>query len=74
MIGNCTRECLTPVADTSLSGIRVARDLDAIIGQRDRREVTVSDNGTNYTPNAILAWADGTGVGSGTLLWPKDED
>ena len=63
VIGNCTRECLALVADTSLSGRRVARELDAIIGQRGRPDMIVSDNGTEYTSNAILAWADETGVG-----------
>ena len=51
------------MADTSLSGRRVARELDAIIAQRGRRDMIVSDNGTEYTSNAILAWADQTGVG-----------
>jgi putative transposase len=50
------------VADTSLSGRRVARELDAIIGQRGRPDMIVSDNGTEYTSNAILGWADDTGV------------
>lgn len=64
VIDNCTRECLALVADTSLSGRRVARELDAIIAQRGRRpETIVSDNGTEYTSNAILGWADETGVG-----------
>ena len=34
-----------------------------IIGQRGRPDTIVSDNGTEYTSNAILAWADETGVG-----------
>ncbi len=63
VIDNCTRECLALVADTSLSGRRVARELDLIIGQRGRPDMIVSDNGTEYTSNAILAWADETGVG-----------
>ena len=64
MIDNCTRECLALVADTSLSGRWVARQLDAIIAQRGRRPDTiVSDNGTEYTSNAILAWTDDSGVG-----------
>jgi len=62
VIDNCTRECLALVADTSLSGRRVARELDAIIGQRGRPDMIVSDNGTEYTSNAILGWADETGV------------
>ena len=36
VIDDCTRECLALVADTSLSGARVARELDAIIAQRGR--------------------------------------
>jgi putative transposase len=63
VIDNCTRECLALVADTSLSGARVARELDAVIQQRGRPETIVSDNGTELTSNAILAWADETGVG-----------
>lgn len=63
VIDNCTRECLALVADTSLSGRRVARELDAIIIQRGRPDMIVSDNGTEYTSNAILGWADETGVG-----------
>jgi putative transposase len=63
VIDNCTRECLALVADTSLSGRRVARELDAIISQRGRPNTIVSDNGTEYTSNAILGWADETGVG-----------
>ena len=63
VIDNCTRECLALVADTSLSGGRVARELDLIISQRGRPDTIVSDNGTEYTSNAILSWADETGVG-----------
>ena len=57
------RERLGLVADTSLSGRRVARELDAIILRRGQPETIISDNGTEYTSNAILAWADDAGVG-----------
>lgn len=46
VIDNCTRECLALVADTSLSGARVVRELDAVIRQRGRPDTIVSDNGT----------------------------
>jgi putative transposase len=62
VIDNCTRECLALVADTSLSGRRVARELDVIVARRGRPDMIVSDNGTEYTSNAILSWADETGV------------
>jgi putative transposase len=64
VVDDCTRECLALVADTSISGRRVARELDDIIRRRGRRPDTiVSDNGTELTSNAILGWADATGVG-----------
>ena len=63
IVDDCTRECLALAADSSLSGLRVARELDAIIRQRGRPEMIVSDNGTEYTSNAILGWADQMGIG-----------
>ena len=35
---------------------RVARELDAVITRRGRPQVIVSDNGTELTSMAILAW------------------
>jgi len=55
---DCTRECLALVADTSISGRRVARELDAIMAWRGKPATIVSDNGTELTSNAILEWAD----------------
>ena len=64
VVDDCTRECLALVADTSISGRRVARELDDIIRWRGQRPDTiVSDNGTELTSNAIMSWADETGVG-----------
>ena len=64
VVDDCTRECLALVADTSISGRRVARELDDIIRRRGQRPDTiVSDNGTELTSNAILSWADESGVG-----------
>lgn len=60
---DCTRECLATVADVSLSGRRVARELDLLIAGRARPRTIVSDNGTELTSNAILAWAAETKVG-----------
>ncbi|WP_354267533.1 IS3 family transposase [Bradyrhizobium ottawaense] len=58
VVDDCTRECLTLVADTSLSGSRVARELDRLIIERGKPKMVVSDNGTELTSNAILTWAD----------------
>ena len=63
VIDNCTRECLGLFAETSLTGRRVARELDAIILGRGRPDTIINDNATEHTSNAILAWADDTGVG-----------
>ena len=63
VVDDCTRECLALAADTSMSGQRVARELDALIAERGRPHTVVSDNGTELTSNAILSWADRSGVG-----------
>ncbi len=62
VVDDCTRECLGLVADTSISGARVARELDRIIEVRGKPRTMVSDNGTELTSNAILAWAQERGV------------
>jgi transposase InsO family protein len=58
VVDDCTRECLTLVADTSISGLRVARKLDRLLVARGKPRTIVSDNGTELTSNAILRWAD----------------
>ncbi len=44
------------VANTSFSGGRVARELDAIIATRGPPLIIVGDNGTELTSMAILKW------------------
>ncbi len=56
VIDDFSRECLALVADTSLSGYRVARELDELIRQRGKPKTIVSDNGTEFTSMAILKW------------------
>jgi putative transposase len=62
VVDDFSRECLALVPDTSLSGIRVARELDYIIAQRGRPLAIVSDNGTELTSMAILNWTQQTRV------------
>jgi putative transposase len=62
VVDDCTRECLALVADTSLSGVRVTRELDRLMIERGKPKMVVSDNGSELTSNAILAWADHTRV------------
>jgi putative transposase len=63
VIDDFSRECLALVADNSLSGIRVARELDRIAELRGYPCLIVSDNGTELTSNAILAWQEEHRVG-----------
>ena len=62
MVDDFTRECLCLIADTSLSGLRVVRELDTIIAMRGRPLTCVSDNGTELTSMAILRWSQDTRV------------
>ncbi|MFZ1192197.1 MAG: IS3 family transposase, partial [Pseudolabrys sp.] len=63
VVDDCTRECLALVPDTSISGTRVARELDRLIVAYGKPTTIVSDNGTELTSNAILRWTDDHKVG-----------
>ena len=62
MIDDFSRECLATVVDNSISGDRVARELDAIAEHRGYPCMVVSDNGTELTANAMLRWQQDRGV------------
>ena len=62
VVDDFSRECLALIADTSLSGLRVVRELDAIIAHRGRPSTIVSDNGTELTSMAVLRWCQNTTV------------
>jgi putative transposase len=62
VVDDFSRECLCLVADTSLSGMRVGRELDTIIAERGRPAMCVSDNGTELTSMAILRWSQDSRV------------
>lgn len=57
IVDDVTRECLAAIPDTSISGRRVARELTALIEHRGKPGMIVSDHGTEFTSNAILAWS-----------------
>jgi putative transposase len=57
VVDDFTREALVVVVDVSLSGVRVARELDRLIEQRGKPRMIVSDNGTELTNHAIFRWA-----------------
>lgn len=55
VVDDCTRECETLVADTSLSGTRVVRELDAVIARRGCQGTIVSDRAI------VRQWFKGNG-------------
>ena len=57
IVDDFSRECLATVVDTSLSGIRVVRELERLTRERTTPAVIVSDNGTELTSIAVLKWA-----------------
>lgn len=62
VIDDCCRENLCLIADTSISGSRLARELDALVRIHGRPGCIVSDNGTEFTSRAILRWAADNGI------------
>jgi transposase InsO family protein len=74
VIDDVTKECLAVVVDTSISGrvaigartngapMATAWELTALIARRGKPGLIVSDHGTEFTSNAILAWREEMGV------------
>jgi putative transposase len=58
VVDDYTRQCLALVADTSLSGARLARELTSLMGSRGKPHAVVSYNGTELTSSAILRWSE----------------
>lgn len=54
VIDDVTKECMAAVADASILGRRVARELDAVMARRGKPGLIVS--------NAMLAWAQGSQI------------
>ena len=55
ILDDVTKECLAAIADTSISGQRVARELTALVAWRGKPELIVSDN--------VLCWESGGALG-----------
>jgi len=54
---DCCRENLCLMADTSISGPEVARELDALVRVYGKACLYLSINGKEFTSRAILKWA-----------------
>ena len=57
IVDDFSRESLAIVADFSLPGARVVRELDRLVSTRGRPTLIVSDNGTELTSHAVLKWS-----------------
>ena len=62
VVDDFTREALAVMPDFSISGVRLARELDAIIARRGKPKTIVSDNGTEMTSHAVFKWAGERGI------------
>ena len=58
VVDDFTREALTLVVDTSIGGVRLVRELDALVASRGKPAMIVSDNGTEMTSRAVLEWTN----------------
>lgn len=59
---DCCRETLGLIADTSISGDRVTRELDTLVRLYGKPDSIVTDSGTEFTIQAVLKWAKEHGV------------
>ena len=62
VVDDFTKECVALVPDTSISGLRVTRELNKAIAERGMPKTIVSDNGTEFTSMAILEWVQNNGI------------
>ena len=62
IVDDFSREALAIVPNFSLSGVRVARELDRLVSSRGKPSVIVSDNGTELTSHAVLKWSQKTRI------------
>jgi transposase InsO family protein len=62
VIDGVTKERLAAIPDTSISGEHIARELDEIIRRRGKPGLIVSNNGTEFSFNAMLAWTKAADV------------
>ncbi len=60
IVDDCTREWVHKIVDFSISGQRLARELDALSDKLPKR--IVCDNGPEFTSKAMYFWAKQAGV------------
>lgn len=57
VIDTYTRECLHVEVDTSINGRKVTEILQKLIETNGKPKTIISDNGTEFTSNAVLQWS-----------------
>ena len=57
VIDTYTRECLQVEVDTSINGRKVTEILQKLIEANGRPKAILSDNGTEFTSNAVVRWS-----------------
>jgi putative transposase len=57
-----SRLALGTIADNSISGVRVIRELECIMKKRGKPKMIISDNGTEFTSNAVIKWSMEQGI------------
>ena len=62
IVDDYTRECVLQVVDFSISGERLARELDRLAGKRTLPKTIVCDNGPGLTGKAMFLWSQRSGV------------
>jgi putative transposase len=62
VVNGHARENLALLADTSVSRLRVTRELGRVIAERGAPGTIVSDNGTEFTSMAVLRWVQETRI------------
>jgi putative transposase len=61
-VDDFSRECVLQVVDFSISGQRLARELDRLAERRALPKTVVCDNGPELTSKALFFWSRRTGV------------
>jgi len=62
VVDDFSRECVLQVVDFSISGQRLARELDRLAERRPLPKTIVCDNGPELTSKALFFWSRRTGV------------
>jgi putative transposase len=62
VVDDFTRECVAAVVDTSISGARVARELDEVIVMRGAPASITVDNGPEFAGRVLDEWAYRRGI------------